>query len=60
MIDQWDDGYTVSILFHNNYLTPWSNKSFLDQYIELLKYLNKEGIEVKSTSKINSEKSQTI
>ncbi len=60
MIDQWDDGYTVSVLFHNNYLTPWSNKSFLDQYIELLKYLNKEGIEVISTSQINSEKSQTI
>jgi len=60
MIDQWNNGYTVSVLFHNNYLTPWSNKYFLDQYIEFLKYLTKEGIEVKSTSQINSEQSETI
>ena len=60
MIDQWNNGYTVSVLFHNNYLTPWSNKYFLDQYIGFLKYLTKEGIEVKSSSQINSEQSETI
>jgi len=46
MTAQWHDGYCVSILFHNNYLTPWSNQRFLRQYEKLLDYLSEEGIEV--------------
>ena len=48
----WPDGYCVTILFHNNYLTPWSNKFYLDQYRQLLEYLKKEEIEVILTSDI--------
>lgn len=46
MTAQWHDGYCVSILFHNNYLTPWSNQRFLHQYEKFLDYLSDEGIEV--------------
>ncbi len=50
MSEGWKDGYTVSVLFHNNFLTPWSNKYFLEQYRALLKYLHSGQIEVISTS----------
>lgn len=36
MISTWHSGYQVSILFHNNYLTPWSNAPFLKAYREIL------------------------
>ena len=50
MEKEWTDGYCVSILFHNNFLTPWSNKYYLDQYMELLEYFKKEGVEVTRTA----------
>ncbi|HQN57031.1 MAG TPA: hypothetical protein PLR24_07345 [Saprospiraceae bacterium] len=50
MISGWPDGFQVSVLFHNNYLTPWSNRAFLEQYITLLDFLKKEGIEVVTPS----------
>ncbi len=50
MISGWKDGFQISVLFHNNYLTPWSNKAFLEQYCALLRYLKEEGIEVVTPS----------
>lgn len=52
MEKEWVDGYCVSILFHNNYLTPWSNRFFLQEYIELLKYLKNEKIQASTSTDI--------
>lgn len=53
MISGWSEGFQVSVLFHNNYLTPWSNSAFLEQYCILLRFLKEEGIEVVKPSYFN-------
>lgn len=42
MTSRWKDGYHVSILFHNNYLTPWSNHRFLKAYRNILELIREE------------------
>lgn len=55
MAEEWKDGFIVSILFHNNFLTPWSNKYFLEEYKALLTYLHSGNIEVISPAHLVHE-----
>lgn len=55
MINSFQDGYCVSVLFHNNSLTPWSNQYLLDTYKELLQQMKHEEIEVVSIGDIATQ-----
>lgn len=48
LTSRWKNGFCVSILFHNNYLTAGANHSFLKAYEEILAYCNENEIQFTS------------
>lgn len=52
MTESWKDGFTVSILFHNNYLSRGINQPFLNAYTDLLRFIRENGIEIINTAEI--------
>jgi hypothetical protein len=55
MVQSWSNGFTVSVLFHNNYLSRGTNHKFLQAYQDLLQYLKESNIETVSTAQILEE-----
>lgn len=52
MRNQWNYGYCVSVLFHNNYLTPHFHKNFHTAYRDLLELCVKNKITFLTTANI--------
>lgn len=54
MSSQWNYGYCVSVLFHNNYLNPSSHKNFYTAYGDLLDHCGKNKITFLTTANIRN------